>query len=230
MKAIAGCLLGALVMLLVGVGCLGAGLLDRELVRAFQQVVSGRYDEPHAVFDEAERYYEQASLLPWIGNGAANDIRTRAAALHYWKRQYGEIIPQAAEPVGNIPLDNISLQFVVANGVFRNAARGAKDRAASLAALESGINAYRTVLKNSTRHHDAAYNYEYLWRLHDEIEQGRRKALPSAEVKTSEGRAGSQPVNPDANTFKMYIPLEQQEIEKSKAAAAGKAAPIKRKG
>ncbi len=43
MKAIAGYLVGVVLLLLVGAACLGVGLLDREMVRAEQQVVAEEY-------------------------------------------------------------------------------------------------------------------------------------------------------------------------------------------
>jgi hypothetical protein len=45
------------------------------------------------------------------------------------------------------------------------------------------------------------------------------------------GRPGSQPTAGDSSRFKVYVPLEQREIDKdNKAATAAKGAPIKRKG
>ncbi len=52
--------------------------------------------------------------------------------------------------------------------------------------LEAAIDAYRTVLRNAQRPEDApyaeaaAYNYEYVVRLRNEIVNGRRRALPRA--------------------------------------------------
>ena len=47
--------------------------------------------------------------------------------------------------------------------------RSAKDRQTTLQVLDNGIQAYDTVLKNASRQEDAAYNYEYLVRLRDEL-------------------------------------------------------------
>ena len=121
-------------------------------------------------------------------------------------------------PVDNVPADNIALQFVVANSVYRENIAHAKDKAATLAALDAGVNGYRAVLKNATRDHDAAYNYEYLLRLRDEVEQGKKKAPLPAEVANPQGEPGRQPVEGDVTKFKVYVPLEQQEIDKTKAA------------
>jgi hypothetical protein len=226
MKAISGFLLGAIVLALVGGACLAAGMLDREMAHAQEHVVSGDYDEPQAILDTTERYFEYASHLPWVGNGPVNDVRARKAALRYWQRQYGAIVPEIADPVGNVAPDNIELQLVVANAMYRVGQAEAKDRQTTIAALDAGINAYLTVLKNAPRQEDAAYNYEFLVRLRDDIAKGRRKAEPT-DVSGPHGHPGGPPFK-GKNEFKIYVPLQSDEIDKG--AAAGKAGPIKRKG
>jgi hypothetical protein len=86
------------------------------------------------------------------------------------------------------------------------------------------------VLKNAEHDHDAAYNYEYLSRLRDEIEQGRRKAPVPPPEPSPQGRAGSAPTKEELGKFKVYVPLDSREIEQGKGGAPGKGAPIKRKG
>lgn len=228
MRAITGWLLGALVLALVGGVCLAAGLLDREMAHAQQHVVSGDYDEPQAILETSERYFEYASRLPWIGNGPLNDVRARKAALHYWQQQYQAIVPEIADPVGNVASDNIELQLVVANAMYRIGQAEAKDKQTTIAALDAGINAYLTVLKNAARQEPAAYNYEYLVRLRDDIAKGRRKTEPPPEAVGPFGRQGGPPSVSDKKEFQIYVPLESSEA--GKAAGAGKAAPMKRKG
>lgn len=228
MRAITGWLVAALVLALVGGVCLAAGLLDREMVHAQQHVVSGEYDEPQAILENTERYFEYASRLPWIGNGPLNDVRARKAALHYWQRQYQAIVPEIADPVGNVASDNTELQLVVANAMYRIGQAESKDKQTTIAALDAGINAYLTVLKNAGREEHAAYNYEYLVRLRDDIAKGRRKTEPPPDVVGPFGREGGPPFVSDKNEFQIYVPLESSEADK--AAGAGKAAPVKRKG
>src|SRR5215211_5198227 len=119
MKSIGGFLLGALALALVGGVCLGASMLDREMAHAQEHVVSGDYDEPLAILDTAERYFDYLSRLPWIGNGPANDVRARKAALRYWQGQYAALVPEIEDPVGNVAADNVELQLVVANAMYR---------------------------------------------------------------------------------------------------------------
>ena len=226
MKGIGGFLLGAIALALVGGVCLAASMLDRELAHAQEHVVSGDYDEPVAILDTTERYFEYVSHFPWIGNGPVNDVRARKAALRYWQRQYSKIVPEITDPVGNIASDNIELQLVVANAMYRIGQTEAKDGQITRAALDAAINSYLTVLKNASRQEDAAYNYELLLRLRDDLAKGRRK-VESIGVRGPHGSSGA-PLSQGKSEFKIYIPLQSDEIDKS--VTAGKAPPIKRKG
>ena len=230
MKAITACLLGAVVMALVGAVCLAMGFLDRDIAHAQEHIVSADYGEPQQIFQRAERYYEYASRIPWIGNGPLNDMRAREAALQYWQRRYAAIVPEQADPVANIPSDNLALQFVMASAMYREGLAVAKDKATTLAALDAASNAYMTLLRNASRHDDAAYNYEYIVKLRGDIDKGRRKATPPQSTEP-EGNQGKQPTElVDDSKYKLYVPLDKEELDKSKPAEAGKQPPIKKKG
>ena len=228
MKAIAGYLFTALGLALVGAVCLAAGRLDRDMAHAQQSVQALKYDEADQTFATAEQYFEYGRRLPWIGDGPVNDVRTRRAALRYWQGQYGAIISQQPDSGSGLQADNIGLQLVVANAVYRAGQTQAKDRQTTLEALDAGIQAYLTVLKNATRQDDAAYNYEYLVRLRDDILKGRGKPGLNREPSDPHGRGGGSLETGDLSKFKIYIPLELE--ERDRAGGAGKVGPIKRKG
>jgi hypothetical protein len=232
MRAIAGYVLGAILLAALGGLCLAVGLLDRDLALAQQDLVALSYENPEATFERAERYYVYSSRLPWVGDDALNDMRARRAALQYWQRRYASIVPEQDDPVAGVAQDNVALQLVVANAVYRTGQAQAKDKQTTIEALDNGILAYLNVLKNATRQEDAAYNYEHLVRLREEFLKGRRKPGPvSVEETTSpHGRAGAPPEqDTDSNEFKIYVPLESDERDMS-GGKPGQAAPIQRKG
>lgn len=229
MRGTAGFLIGAAIFALAGAVCLRAGLLDQDLARVDEHVVAAEYEDLAVVLDNVERHYAYASRLPWIGNGPVNDVRARKAALEYWQRRYG-LLARDPDPFAEVPEDNIDLQFLVANAVYRQGMARARDRAAMLAAVDAGLSAYLRVLKNAARHHDAAYDYEYLLRLRDDIEKGRRKPGSLQDPDSPHGRGGAPQKRADMRQFRLYVPLDSKEIEKGKEAEAGKAPPIKRKG
>jgi hypothetical protein len=159
-----------------------------------------------------------------------NDVRARRATAQYWQRQYAAIVPEGTEPVASVDVDNIALQMVVANASFRKGQATSKDKQTTLDALDTSINAYLTVLKNTSRHENAAYNYEYLVRLRQEVEKGRRKPGESDGDDGPEGRGGGPtPEQGNTNDFKVYIPLESEELQQG-SGSSGKAAPTEKKG
>lgn len=230
MKGITGYLISAIVLALVGGGLLVAASLDRDLATAQEHVVAQKYNDVEPTYETAEKYYDYASHVPGIGAGPANEIRVKHATLHYWQKDYAAVIPQQTDPVGSVPQDNPDLQLVVANAVYRSAQSKMKDKETTMAALDQGIISYVTVLKNSPRNEDAAFNFELLVRLRDELDKGKRKPGPAEMVlKGPDGAAGSPPtVDSSMSDFKIYIPLETQ--ERQDQGVAGKAAPGKRKG
>ena len=230
MKGITGYLLSAIALALLGGGLLVASGLDRDVATAQEHVVAQKYDEVEPAFEKAEKYYDYASHIPGIGAGPANDIRTKHATLHYWQKDFAAVIPQQTDAVGSVPADNPDLQLVVANAVYRTAQSKMKDKETTMAGLDQGILSYVTVLKNSPRNDDAAFNFELLVRLRDELDKGKRKPGPAEMVmKGPDGAAGAPPtIDSSMSDFKIYIPLESQ--ERQDQGVAGKAAAGKRKG
>src|SRR5256885_6792241 len=154
MKGIAGYLILAVVLTLVGGALLVAAGLDRDLATAQEHVAAQKYDDVEPAYETAERYYDYASHVPGIGDGPANDIRTKHATLHYWQKDYAAVIPQQTDPVGSVSQDNPDLQLVVANAVYRAAQSKMKDKETTMAGLDQGILSYVTVLTNSPRSDD----------------------------------------------------------------------------
>jgi len=228
MRGIVGFLFGAFVLAIVGAISWTMASLDRDLLRAEQDINTLNYAGAEATYDRAERYFQYASHVPGIGNGPLNDIRARKAALRYWQRDYTSIVPKQSDPVTAIPSDNVELQFVVANAVYRAGVARAKDRPAALQALDAGINAEVVVLKNAKRHEDAAYNLEYLVRLRDDVEKGKRKLGNPVGISAHGSMGFPAPELKDSPDFKLLVPLDTE--ERNKMGNAGKAVPKPRKG
>ena len=226
MKGIASHVLGAIVLMLLGGGCLAVSMLDRQIAEAQQSVTTLKYEGVEETLDNVERYFEYGTRFLWIGNGPLNGIRARKAALQYWQRQYGSIIPQQTDPVGVIAADNLELQLVVANAVYRTGQAKATDRDTTLQAVNAGIDAYQMVLRNATRHETAAYNYEYLVRLRDDIEE--RGVTPDLSEDGEDGQFGEErgsAKEEGTGNFKIRVPLDTEEM-----GDPGRDSPIQRQG
>ena len=163
--------------------------------------------------------------MPWIGNGPV-ERRPRApggAALlaEGVRRRRARSRPI---PVGTVAADNIELQLVVANAVYRTGqAPVPRTKRRRMRRSMRASTPTSTVLKNTARHEDAAYNYEYLVRLRDDIDKGKRKPGPGdVGLKGPDGAAGAPPtIESTMSEFKIYIPLESQ--ERQDQGVAGKA-------
>jgi len=230
MKGITGYLLSAVALALLGAGLLTAASLDRDLASAQERVAAQKYDDVEPTYETAEKYYDYASHVPGVGDGPANDIRAKHATLHYWQKDYAAVIPQPTDPIGAVAQDNTDLQLVVANAVYRTNQSKMKDKESTIAALDQSILTYVSVLKNSPKNEDAAFNFELLVRLRDDIDKGKRKPGPAEMVlKGPDGAAGAPPtIDSSMSDFKIYIPLESQ--ERQDQGVAGKAGAGKRKG
>lgn len=229
MKSAIRYLAGSAVAAVLGGVSLACGFLQRDMAHAQQDVALQKYEEADVTFERVERYVEFGSRIPGVGNRLLNDVRARRAASHYWQRQYGMLAADQGDPTSAVPPDNVDLQFIVANAVYRAHQSQARDRAGTIEALNAGINGYLVVLRNSARREDAAYNYEYLVRLREDIEKGRRKQDPGGgELPNPLGSAATPEKSPgDMKDFKTYVPLTPGEMDK---ADSGKGQPVKRKG
>jgi hypothetical protein len=234
MKGIAGYVVGAIVLAVLGGVCLGASRLDRQMGRAQQTLLTSDYGAADASLQVVERYYEYARRVPWVGDGPVNDVRTRRAALSYWQRKYGALAPaDRTDPVTDVAAGNVPLQVIIADAVYRDGQPRSKDRTTTLQMLDSSIDAYRVVLSNALRPEDApyaeeaAYNYEYVVRLRGEIVSGRRRALPPPGDDSTLGVEGNPEDPTFENEFKKYVPLEKEERDN---ADPGKFPPPVRKG
>jgi len=239
MGGIARYVAGSIVLALLGGLCLAASLYHRALARAQQELATHDYAEAAEALGAAERHLAPVRWLPWVRSGPLADVRTRRAALRYWARDYEPIAAERADADATAPAD-VERQLIAANAIYRQGQAQARDRRASLDALQSAGSAYLEVLRSAGAGAPgsaqwrvgavAAYNYEYVVRTRDDIDKGTR--APDLTDKAEDGPAGRQgmpppqdPKNPD---LKLLIPLDPSELDKG--IEPGRGEPIERKG
>lgn len=226
MSGIAGYLATAVVLAIAGAAALAAGAFERRMAVAEERLLTLRYDQAAEALASAERLAGYARVLP--GGRAGRDLDVHRASLQYWQQQYDGLLPRDADPVGAVEPGNVALQLVVANSAYRAGQRRAEGQAATMQMLDETIAGYLTVLSGETWDERAAYNYEYLLRVRDEVAKGRRKSVPPPQEEDGSLGAAGAPAETSAKGFEIYIPLEGE--ERNDAAEAGKAAPAGRKG
>lgn len=235
MKSVIILLLAAIVLAAAGTLAFGVAAFERDMSAVEEYLATQDYAAAATKLDDAARHAGYARWVPRLGTQAAADIKARRAALQYWNREYAALLPRDADPVGAVEGEPVELQMLVANGAYRAgqvkaATKDGAGKDATMQTLQEAIGGYLTVLKGPAWDERAAYNYEFLVRVREDIAKGRRKQLPPPpeEQNGSNGEAGApfEPTNTKA--FEVYIPLE--ESERNKASEAGKAAPNARKG
>lgn len=195
---------------------------------AQQEIATLQYDEAAASLGEAEDAVGWARWLPRFGASAASDVRLRQASLLYWTRQYDALAPDGGDPVAAMDGSDVDLQLVVANAAHRKGLSGLTERADVIRALEESASGYLTVLKNDRFHEDAAYNFEYVMRLKEEMSKTRRPPPSSEQADGDMGQSGAPSESTSQQGFEIYIPLESQ--ERPAGGDAGKAPGRDRKG
>jgi hypothetical protein len=219
----------ALVLASGGTAFLAAAAYERDMAAVVEHLAVEEYDAASARLDDAAGYARYAKLIPYVGRKVDHDLAVHRAGLQYWQQQYDALLPRDADPVGAVEGEPADVQMFVANAAYRAGQARATTRDTSMQTLQEGISGYLTVLKGDTWDERAAYNFEFLARVRDDIAKGRRKTLPPMEkVDGSNGQAGSpfEPTNTKA--FEIYIPLE--DAERTRASEAGKSTPNARKG
>jgi len=213
----------------------GAGVFWGRMQLLLAQTRLSLVTQQHAgvreTLTELARLHRFAAYLP-SGRATLAEIRADLAELSYWQRDYRALIPQQGDPMADLPKDNLRLQSIVANAVFREKYPAAKDQKSRLEALDAAIAAQLSVLRNSPDGTGVAYNYEYLVRLRG-LAAGKSGPPKSGEGSNQGalGHLGGEPQAADPTDFKIHIPLESRELQDQKEGRdAGKTAPRERKG
>src|SRR5688572_8492054 len=114
MKGIVGFLIGAVLLVLVGVVLLGASRYEERLADAQELLATRELARSRAALADAARYAGYVRWIPGVGARALQDVRAREAALLYWDRQY-EALATKTDAIAGEDAENVDLQLVIAN-------------------------------------------------------------------------------------------------------------------
>lgn len=222
-------------MLIAGVLFTAAWLSWSE-ARLAARVADARQQMATLQFQIDDSLTPSASLfdyLPGEAGSLADDIRRIRARVAYWIGSYDDVIDERSEEV------DLEVLWTRANAAFRASRRGPVAPQQQLVQrLDGVLQAYAAVLKAAPRHAEAAYNYEYVSRVRDQVASRVPRKTPVAAVRTRAGDlpdgntihgvAGGPP--PDAKTeqFQVIAPMEYGDREAQPEATPG--GKIQRKG
>ena len=177
-----------------------------------------------------------SDYLPGDQGSLSGDIRRIRARVAYWIGSYGGVMDEKSQEL------DPEVLLTAANAAFRASERDAAVPQAQLVQqLDGVLQAYAAVLKASPRHADAAYNYEYVSRVRDEVAARVVSKTPPVAIAKARGRVGDLPEGntihgrpggppPDAPTeeFQVIAPMEYGDREAQPEATPG--GKIQRKG
>jgi len=192
-------LLGATaVTLLVG------GRLERRLALADQDMAMLNLSRAGRAYDAVADSLAATARLPWLLAETRADVAVRQAAVRYWRGEYAPLVADYTSPDSPSIADNLDLQFVVANADYRAVRRPEATRELALGALDHAIGVYRRLLEGNEAHLEAAFNYELMIRLRNQIVAG--DAVPPYRQPTAPGAEGDMPEETEMDDVQIYVP------------------------
>ncbi len=209
---------------------LAGGRVERRLAAAQRDLATLNVAASARTYEEIAPYLDYAERIPWMWNDLRHDIQARRAAIRYWRSEYDSLVADYRDLNSPDARNNLALQFIVANAAYRASQRVEPDRQEVLGALDRAIAVYFRVLQNSVGHLDAAFNYEYVIRLRDDIASGGE--LPEGRRDQNIlGREGDQPEDAEMEEIIIYVPLGMDETpEMEEEPTMGEGRPIRRRG
>lgn len=228
-RTLFGYLLLAAALALAAVVLRTAGRMERQLAEADQAMAMVNLG------DAARRYETVAAALgpferiPWVLRGTRDTVVARQAAVAYWRGRYRELVDAYTQPNSPNMAGNIDLQFVVANADYRSVQQPGTNRDLALGTLDHAIGVYRRLLEGDDAHEDAAFNYELMVRLRNEIAAGDE--VPEFSRPNVPGNPGDPMEEEEMEDVQIYVPRDSLiDPDESEDPTIGEGAPIRRRG
>ena len=168
--------------------------------------------------------------------GLSDDIRIVKATAAYWLGRYGSVAADTTESAVDA-----QILLTAANAAFRESQNETVVGPAAVQRLDGVLQAYAAALKASPRNIEAAYNYEFVARLRDQVArspQGRIAKTPASAGPvmggdlpagpTIHGAPGAPPPDAKMEELQMIAPMEYGDREAQPEATPG--AKRERKG
>jgi len=134
------------------------------------------------------------------------------ATVAYWLGQYGNVVGETDTSAADA-----EVLRTAANAAFRDSQRdipgaGNRDPGSVVQRLDGVLQAYASALKASPRDVEAAYNYEYVARVRDQLarSQGKVKLTPVAPPAGARAMAGDLPAGPTIHGKPGMPPAEEK--------------------
>jgi hypothetical protein len=236
MKKIFGATMATALSFMLACGALGIGFYYREVARAEEAFAAFDAGLADTVYTRLEKMLEAGRYIPWIFDRVRADVQVRRSRLSYWRRDYAAILKETATEESEKTLSP-SLRFIRANARYR-AITGEQGRERVIRDLGLSIRDYARTVEADPTFTDAAFNYEFLLMLRDDMTGGRRptqlrqKGAQGAQdqQKGMYGEEGAEPSSKMTQKMKVLVPKEGDEPLEKQGPQPGKGSAVKKRG
>lgn len=203
------------------------------------QVADAKQDIATLDHDNLDAITPRSSLsdyLPGERRRLSDDVRIAKATVAYWLGRYGAVAADTTDGEADA-----TILLTAANAAYREAQRDPAVGPAAVQRLDGVLQAYASALKASPRNVEAAYNYEYVARIRDQVArspQGRVAGSTAASGPvmggdlpagaTIHGGPGAPPPDAKMEELQTIAPMEYGDREAQPEATPG--AKRERKG
>lgn len=231
--------IAAIVLFAIAAASWSEARTARQMGEAHRRLATLHYDAEDGL-DEGRSIW---SRLPWPTGTSEEDIQRQRSTVTYWRAQYASLT-DLSQITGADALTDPERLLTIANASFRSSMPDMGDRKAAVNRLDMVVQAYADVLRRDASAVEAAYNYEYVSRLRDQIAKAppvrpgaarEKKPAPEENVSvdlppgnTIHGRPGGPPEETDMSDFKTISPMRYDEREEQTDPGRGK--ELRRKG
>jgi hypothetical protein len=217
--------------------------VTRQVATAHQRLATLHYDSDDGIDEGAS----MLSRLPWSGSAVA-DVKTHRATVSYWLSRYDKL-SDLSNVTGSQAVNDPALLLVAANAAFRAIPPpvAPADRKPTIDKLDGVIQSYADILRRDPARADAAFNYEFVYRIRDGLsklppnrnpgrdpkEKDKKEAPADVSIDlptgpTIHGRPGGPPDGTDMSDFKTISPMRYDEREEQMDPGQGR--KLQRKG
>jgi hypothetical protein len=237
MKRIFGTAMAMALSLVMAFVALGIGFYHLEVARAEEALATFDADRADRIYASLENTLETGRHIPRIFKTVHEDLQVRRHRLSYWRQDYAAILKETAATGEDEKTLNPFLRFIRANARYR-AITGKQSREQVIRDLGQSIRDYAKVIETDPTFSDAAYNYEFLLMLRDDIAGGKRSSpfrqrgmqMSQDRMRGVHGEQGAEPGVKVPQKMKVLVPKEGDEDPEKRGPEPGKGSATKKRG
>ena len=220
----------AVAVMAVGLALWISGRVQGRGVSAQRTFLTMQYAPPLDQYDALER---STRFVPEVGGVARwrAGLRAQRAASQYWLGRYPELTApgQAVSNSGGAATGNPEHLLLIANAAYREAAGDLNDQTPP-ERFDGIARLYLDALEGDAELVDAAYNYEYVVRLRNQIVRDRTARRRPRPTDAGDGRGvapslhgtpGAAPPDAGLKEFKVIVPQRPEERSQQPEAGVG---------